>query len=347
MELRKVSRLQEPEKIRESDYERRLNTEPVEYRSGEGDGMGEIFGYALKWGVEYDMGDFIEVIQRGALDKADMTDVRVLDNHESHLVLGRTKSGTATIGIDNVGMWYSSSLPNSPNGQNIRESLIRKDIDQSSWGFKIRRDESGKRIGDKWEVRNGKQYRTIFDIEIVYDASPVTFPANPDTSAAKRSMAEFFGEKRDDGMDGDMGGEVVIGETMDGKVVPAWEIGWMFDTVHDCTESGNNMIRRLNYLIDAYTYYAQDQTDLSPIFVGLLAQAQTAKAAMIALIDGHLDALKALNSTENRGQKTEEQNTNTEQINNSISDAILLELELKASQNRANKQKYDYEKICN
>ena len=115
-----------------STYERRFVSEKVEYRAVEGSAMGEVYGYALKWGVPYDMGWYTEIIDRNALQNADLSDVRVLDNHESHLVLGRTKSGTAQVGLDEIGMWYSATLPDSPNGQNMRASLSRLDIDQSS-----------------------------------------------------------------------------------------------------------------------------------------------------------------------------------------------------------------------
>jgi uncharacterized protein len=348
MELRKVSPQQGLEnKQQESDFERRFISQPVEYRAVEGSDMGEVFGYALKWEVEYEMGGFTEKIARGALDKADLTDVRILQDHLSHLILGRTKSKTATVGTDEVGMWYRSSLPNSPNGQNMRESLIRGDVDQSSWGFQIRRDETGRRIGDKWEIRDGKEYRTIHDISVVFDASPVTFPANPDTSAAKRSRDEFFAERRDDMADAEEPGAAEMdapmqAETGNENKVPAWEIAWMFETVSDCTEMGNRVIQSMNNLMSSYQHYAEDQTDKSAIFAALSEQCKAAKSSMVALIDGHIDALKELNASENRTEQK-----STEQMNNSISDSILLELELKASQNRANKQKYDYEKICN
>lgn len=37
-------------------------------------------------------------------------------------------------------------------------------------------------------MRNGKEHRILTDVETVFDASPVTFPANPDTTVAKRSF---------------------------------------------------------------------------------------------------------------------------------------------------------------
>jgi len=164
--------------------ERRACAGKAELRKRD-DNTPEVFGYALKYDVAYDMGWFTESIQRGSLDNADLSDVRILFNHDKNQVLGRTKSGTAEVGLDDVGMWYRCSLPASPVGETVRVALERGDIDQSSWAFFTRQTPSGG--GDTWTRRNGKDHRTITDVRLVQDASPVTYPANPDTTAAKRS----------------------------------------------------------------------------------------------------------------------------------------------------------------
>ena len=291
-------------------YERSFIPGQVEYRAAEdGDGMGEVFGYALKWGVEYDMGWYREKIDRNALSNADMSDVRILDNHENHLVLGRTKSGTASVGTDEIGMWYRASLPDSPNGQNMRESLKRGDIDASSWGFRIRTDDTGRRIGDKWEKRDGVEIRTITDISVVFDASPVTFPANPDTSAAKRSRDMAF-ETRDE----DMEDEAPAASITEKGPADTWEIGWMMDSVAWATVTGNGTVRSINNYLDNYNYYGKADNAEAAIFQTLATSCEAAKAAMVAMIDAHIDALKALNAAENRAKPEEKEETNTQYI---------------------------------
>lgn len=318
MELRKLNQQPKAPKAQDLDtgstYERCFIPGHVEYRASENpDEMGEVFGYALKWGVEYDMGWFREKIDRNALANADMSDVRILDNHQNNLVLGRTKSGTATVGTDEIGMWYRAKLPNSPNGQNMRESLIRGDIDASSWGFRVRLDDTGRRVGDKWEKRDGIEIRTITDVAVVMDASPVTFPANPDTSAAKRSRDMAF-EKRDDMEEGDMG------EAMDPELIiekePAdqWEIGWMVDSVAWATVTGNGTVRAINNYIASYEYYAKMENAEAAIFQQLVVSCNNAKLALVNMIDAHIDALKALNAAENRETSKGEQETNIQYI---------------------------------
>lgn len=158
------------------------------------DGQPELFGYALKWDTEYRVGWFTERIARGALSEANMSDVRILFNHDPNMVIARTASGTATVGLDDTGMYYRASIPNSPFGQNLIESLKRGDITQSSWAFSL------KGGGDKWEYKDGVgDLRTITAVDTVYDASPVTYPANPDTSVATRSFKRNGGEYESEG----------------------------------------------------------------------------------------------------------------------------------------------------
>lgn len=142
-----------------------------------------IRGYAARFGSVYDMGWFTEEVSRDAFKGADMSDVRILFNHDPNQILGRTKSGTATVGVDEKGLWYEVELPQSASA--LREAVERGDVDQSSWGFFLKKD--------KWEKREGseKQHRVLEEVEMVFDASPVTFPANPDTSVAKRSFEAY------------------------------------------------------------------------------------------------------------------------------------------------------------
>lgn len=167
--------------------ERRYINSDFEIRAKDGKKM--LRGYALKFGVPYDMGFFTEEIAAGALDEADMSDVRILFNHDPNLILGRTSAGTARIAIDKTGLFYEAELPDSPNGENVRVALERGDITQSSWGFQLEYDYENPPA--EWTRKDGKDYRTITKVKRVFDASPVTFPANPDTTAAQRSLDEY------------------------------------------------------------------------------------------------------------------------------------------------------------
>ena len=168
------------------EVERRYAADGMEIRQTDG-GKATLRGYAARFGSVYSMGWYTEEVHRDAFRNADMSDVRILFNHDPNQILGRTKAGTARVGVDSEGLWYEVDLPESATG--IRESVARGDIDQSSWGFMLR--VSKESSGDKWERRDGKDHRTLTDVSTVFDASPVTFPANPDTSVAKRSFDAY------------------------------------------------------------------------------------------------------------------------------------------------------------
>lgn len=137
-----------------------------------------VFGYAALFGIAYEYGDFLEEISPNAFLKADLSDVRALLNHDPNQILARTKAGTLKVGVDKKGLWYRFTLPDSPNGDNMRAALERGDVSQSSWGFTIALR------GETWTTKNGMPHRMITEIDTVYDVSPVTYPANKSTSAA-------------------------------------------------------------------------------------------------------------------------------------------------------------------
>jgi hypothetical protein len=167
------------------DLETRAFGQLVEVRKSD-DGKKTLKGYALRFGQRYDMGYFTEEIAREALSGADMKDVRALLNHDPNVVLGRTTSGTLRLNVDDKGLAYEIDLPDTQAARDLAISVERGDITQSSWGFTLRYDDDT--AGDEWTRENGKDHRKIKAVKRVFDVSPVTFPANPGTEVAKRSL---------------------------------------------------------------------------------------------------------------------------------------------------------------
>lgn len=268
--------------------ERRFVSANFEQRSEEGKPE-RLRGYALRFGSVYDMGWFTEEVHRDAFKGANMEDVRILLNHDASLILGRTKAGTASVGIDDNGLWYEFELPDSPTGQNAREAIRRGDIDQSSWGFRLRQDQVGRNVGDKWEMRDGKEHRVLMDVAEVLDASPVTFPANPDTSIAKRSLVEYKGRESD----------IASTETSS-------DIAWMIDNVSWATYRGNEVVMSLNGYADRYKREAESSESNKETFEALYNSCVAAKGAMISMINEHIEALKTLNNSPSRSTEQQE-----------------------------------------
>jgi len=144
-----------------------------------------VFGYAALFNSmsEEFFGMWREVIDPGAFDNADISDVRALFNHDNNLLLARTKSGTLDLEIDANGLKYEFEAPNTSYGKDLVELMRRGDVTQSSFGFTIAKD------GEYWEERSGEMpIRHITRIEKLYDVSPVTYPAYPDTTVAMRNL---------------------------------------------------------------------------------------------------------------------------------------------------------------
>lgn len=167
----------------------------AEFRAGDGEdgGIFTVAGYAATFDDPYDLGGFREQIAPGAFDDSLKGDVRAFWNHDSSVVLGRTKSGTLRLGTDKRGLTTEIDFPASVAAQ--REAVERGDVDQMSIGFRA--------IEDSWEeLDDDTELRTIIRAEL-FEVSPVAFPANPNTdlTVAKRSR-DHWREERQPEVDG-------------------------------------------------------------------------------------------------------------------------------------------------
>ncbi|MCX7208179.1 MAG: HK97 family phage prohead protease [Proteobacteria bacterium] len=146
-----------------------------------------IRGYAAVFNkLSFNLGGFREQIAPGAFDGVMNDDVRALFNHDPNFVLGRLCSGTLRLGQDATGLWYEVDLPDTQVAEDLAESIGRGDVTQSSFAFSVSYD------GQSWDEDDEVgTVRTIVKISRLYDVSPVTYPAYPDSTIAKRSMNEW------------------------------------------------------------------------------------------------------------------------------------------------------------
>ena len=174
--------------------ERRTITGSVHARSI-GDGMPkEIGGIAAVVNSVTDLGYFEEVIERGAFDYclSREYDIRCLFNHESDLILGRTKAETCKVFVNADGNLEYTWIPDyeNPTHMSVVRSIMRGDITQSSFAFTIK--EQSWADSTKYGTM-GK--RTIKIIDELFDVSPVTYPAYSDTEADARSIIKMRDEE--------------------------------------------------------------------------------------------------------------------------------------------------------
>lgn len=164
----------------------RCVAQPFQTRAADNDLY--IEGYFAVFNSEYQLWEGAsEVIKPGAFTASISGDVRALINHDTSLVLGRTKSGTLTLRQDERGLWGSIRI-NREDGDamNLYARVQRGDVDQCSFGFDIKRETFVDLGGGKcrWEIE---------EVDPLYEVSVCTFPAYEATSvsARRQDLAEI------------------------------------------------------------------------------------------------------------------------------------------------------------
>ena len=160
-----------------------LNKVEIEVREIEGVERQYIIGHASIFNtMSANLGGFYEKVDSNAFNSVLEDDTRALINHNADLILGRSKAGTLSLSVDERGLRYEVEVPETSYAKDLIVSMKRGDITQSSFGFVVG--------ADTWEENNNKMIRTITKIDRLFDVSPVTYPAYPDTDVvvAQRSL---------------------------------------------------------------------------------------------------------------------------------------------------------------
>jgi HK97 family phage prohead protease len=123
---------------------------------------------------------WIEKIARGAFTKTiGADDIRALFNHDDDNVLGRTTNGTCQLSEDDVGLLSVIEPADTTVGRDVLTLVERGDINQMSFGFRC--------IAQTWQDppigSMDPPTRTLTEVQL-WDVSPVTFPAYPETDIA-------------------------------------------------------------------------------------------------------------------------------------------------------------------
>lgn len=166
---------------------------PIEFRALGSDELGEdekdemvIEGKAIAYNQKiklfsFDGVDYYEVIEKGALDNADLTDVFLRYNHkDDFMVLARTRNQTLEIDERDDGVYIRAILANTSGGRDLYELVKRGDVNKMSFAF-TENEEFFDEDQRTWTVK---------DIEKLYDVSAVDIPAYSDTSLYARRYNE-------------------------------------------------------------------------------------------------------------------------------------------------------------
>ena len=170
---------------------RTVRSVPVEFMTREEEGNKSIEGYFAVFNSVYDIAPGMsESIAPGAFSKSLAGDIRALVNHDTSLVLGRTKAGTLVLREDSRGLWGHIDInPNDVAAMDLYARVQRGDVDQCSFGFEIRSQDTDIK-------EDGSIHWTLTEIEL-YEVSCCTFPAYEETSISARTAERDNIRKRE------------------------------------------------------------------------------------------------------------------------------------------------------
>lgn len=150
------------------------------FQTREEGGKKFISGYFSVFGQNYELWKgATESIDPAAFDNTLSGDIRALIDHNTRLVLGRTKAGTLSLRVDTRGLWGDVEInENDSDAMNLYSRVQRGDVDQCSFGFDILDEETDYR-------EDGSVHWTIKEVKL-WEVSVCTFAAYTDTSVTAR-----------------------------------------------------------------------------------------------------------------------------------------------------------------
>ena len=159
---------------------RQLRTVATDFQIREDGDAPHITGYFAVFNSNYEIAPGMsESIKPGAFSRTLSGDIRALINHDTTLVLGRTKAHTLELREDERGLWGDITVNrNDGDAMNLYERVRRGDVDQCSFGFEI--------VSEETDFRDdGSVHWTITEVNL-FEVSACTFPAYEATNISAR-----------------------------------------------------------------------------------------------------------------------------------------------------------------
>ena len=151
-------------------------------------------GYAFKYDSETVLYEtesgfqYREVIEKGALDGADLSDVPFKYNHNDGVfIVARTRNGSLELIPDDVGLFIRARFIDTQTGRDFFKMIQERLIDKMSFAFTESSDYS-EEYGENFVTHHVRKFRRIWDV------SGVDIPAYDATEIYARSIAVL--EKR-------------------------------------------------------------------------------------------------------------------------------------------------------
>lgn len=133
---------------------------------------------------------FIEVIDPQAIDMEliQRSDIKMLIDHSKSRMLARSRygEGSLQLEIDEYGLKFRFEIPETTDGQFIREMVKRNDYNGCSFAF------TDDVVDVEYDKERGMAKRYVRKIKQLYDCSIVADPAYSDTEVSVRSLEEVI-----------------------------------------------------------------------------------------------------------------------------------------------------------
>lgn len=150
-------------------------------------------GYAFKYGIETVLWrsqsgyEYREIIDKGALEGADIKDVPLKYNHSNeNFIFARTRNGSLELKNDETGLFIRARIIDTQQGRDLFKMIQEGLIDKMSFAF------TEKEHADEYGENFTRTHIVKFDK--IWDVSAVDIPAYDDTEIYARSIAHL--EKR-------------------------------------------------------------------------------------------------------------------------------------------------------
>lgn len=155
-----------------------------------------VSGYASTFNEPYVLFDgdgwkYLEVVDEGAFDNTDMSDVIMQYDHRGR-VFARTRNNTLEVKADSKGLFIQADLGGTEIGRELYDEIRGGYTDRMSFGFTVNGEyEESEKTDEGVSIWT----RHITSVAKLYDVSAVSLPANDGTSieadATTRSISNL------------------------------------------------------------------------------------------------------------------------------------------------------------
>jgi HK97 family phage prohead protease len=161
---------------------RQITGEDSELRADDATEGKRLKGYAARFNSRSEDMGFRETIDPEAFSKTlrSRNDVKALVNHDSSMVIGSTRAGTLTLGLDDRGLSDDIDLPDTSYANDLHVVVKRGDVSGQSFGFSVVRDEWNKDYSE----------RRLLEVRL-HEVSVVTFPVYRASTVSARALARL------------------------------------------------------------------------------------------------------------------------------------------------------------